>query len=871
MDWNRFKKKPKKFRIEYGVSGPVLVEFFQTRNSSMRSYSGRAVRMAIKAFVFTLSLVLMCLVIYKRTSQLTSGSIFNIEFEMAPSGTSSFYFEPIIQYTPQHILEKLAQTYYDLPALEEFERSLSLPNLLKWSYGSDSEQKEFDEPQNDLITYYRCKWLYTIQLKSLGLQKWDRRCNTLKKKTEIAALAFNTFPSINNTFESRQSPSFAVNKRKEIIYNSSMQVDTRSLLQLDQLAFGDENLSTLSGFRFCPYLSGSFFFHYWNVSVWATNPLFSDLPEELFESYSAPKDKPWNKRKLYFSVASHPALVVQLIDYEAQRIYDLFWEKVSEAKDAFQDREEPIKRFACFMAALGNNAYSNIVDVPIYSAPASKDTVSPPLANDQDSTAEKRSNKPLPRRLLATIHPDNYFPDLGFSVTQTTPVKKHYRVAYLLIVHAKAVNTMELIKAVHSNSSFILVHVDAKSTQYKQQLRQDLVKLYPHPQDPQRHVDNIQVMDASYDVLWGHISIVWAELRGFFELLDRCEFDFVVNLSGHDYPLVSSEQISRLLRPFENFPIVDEEGVRTEVGVNFVFDIDSPQAVERISYPTFITHDPDSDTGAHMSCWWFSRDMAADLDNEFPTIRKTSQWMVVHRSLINHMRKDYRTRLLLAYLEHSMVPDESFFVTYVLSTPLFSDQGLPLRRSNNPKRLIYWGGDDYRHPKLMKLREDRQILQEDSFVEGSWFIRKVDVKQSADLQSWIDDYRNETLGWQHYLPPSFMRRYYTMVAQLNRPSLSVIQMRDNEKVAHAFDSEAAEVSPLGLLKDQALNSASSARRKAYTGKTSSLLQTTRQKWNFQRLQYVENFLQVSAYSVSQFLKRQMTRQFSSLVIPVRAG
>jgi hypothetical protein len=47
----------------------------------------------------------------------------------------------------------------------------------------------------------------------------------------------------------------------------------------------------------------------------------------------------------------------------------------------------------------------------------------------------------------------------------------------------------------------------------------------------------------------------------------------------------------------------------------------------------------------------------------FPTYHayKHHQWMILHRSFVQHLRKDQIALELLAFMEFSWIPDESYF------------------------------------------------------------------------------------------------------------------------------------------------------------------------------------------------------------------
>ena len=85
--------------------------------------------------------------------------------------------------------------------------------------------------------------------------------------------------------------------------------------------------------------------------------------------------------------------------------------------------------------------------------------------------------------------------------------------------------------------------------------------------------DNVYISETSYHGLWGHISLVWMQLNGFFELLDLADWDHVINLSASDYPLRSSMDIHKWLSLEKN------------KGMSFAEDWDDGTCLKNIFIP----------------------------------------------------------------------------------------------------------------------------------------------------------------------------------------------------------------------------------------------------------------------------------------------
>ena len=172
--------------------------------------------------------------------------------------------------------------------------------------------------------------------------------------------------------------------------------------------------------------------------------------------------------------------------------------------------ESSLRKFICYMLALGKNEWGSLAE----------------------------------GRWLEYVDPKTYFPDIQFQPSPN-PVKKKYKIAYLILIH-KTVNVIECIKklvqALDSDDSLILIHVDLKSWHTYDSLRYYIQNLPPQKQE------RIKLMTNRHAIQWGLSSIVFAQIDGFFQLLDEGNWDFVVNLSASDYPLRSTDYIHRRLQ-----------------------------------------------------------------------------------------------------------------------------------------------------------------------------------------------------------------------------------------------------------------------------------------------------------------------------------
>jgi hypothetical protein len=273
-----------------------------------------------------------------------------------------------------------------------------------------------------------------------------------------------------------------------------------------------------------------------------------------------------------------------------------------------------IKRLACYSAAEGNSAYANLTH----------------------------------QRLLVQLEPHNYFKSVLPSIVPTFDVipgpRRKYKIAYLLMVHELQglPHLLRLLELLDDGDGIVLIHVDARdaSAALHARLQQWILK-----RAMTSGQQNVFLAKYRYHNIWGHASLVFTQLSGFWELLDMADWDFVVNLSNYDYPIKRNADIHRILSQekyrgknfIEYWPETDdlaERFFRVHLGEEDFSSIYHPQELGLVSWP-------------------------------FPRWRayKHHQWMIVTPDLIRFLRKDTNALNFLAFQEHCYIPDESFFAT----------------------------------------------------------------------------------------------------------------------------------------------------------------------------------------------------------------
>lgn len=135
--------------------------------------------------------------------------------------------------------------------------------------------------------------------------------------------------------------------------------------------------------------------------------------------------------------------------------------------------------------------------------------------------------------------------------------KRIYKLAYYIMFHDpdSFENLKNLIDIIDDGElAVILIHIDDKATEYTEALKQYITTRHfkrssNNEFDTGRDADihNIFLFNKNHKIIYGHVSVVFAQLDGFWALEQLAEWEYVINLSCYDYPLARNDIIYRTL------------------------------------------------------------------------------------------------------------------------------------------------------------------------------------------------------------------------------------------------------------------------------------------------------------------------------------
>ncbi|KAJ3162744.1 hypothetical protein HDU86_003717 [Geranomyces michiganensis] len=307
-----------------------------------------------------------------------------------------------------------------------------------------------------------------------------------------------------------------------------------------------------------------------------------------------------------------------------------------------------------------------------------------------------------------------------------------YKLAYLLLVHENLEIFTTLFDALYTTDAIFLIHVDSKRAEFKAKVHEWLDKHAVYTD-----AENVFVMQNPFNLNWGASSIVFGQLEGFFTLMDLADWDYVINLSGYDYPVRSTKAIHAILE--------------RDPGKVYIEHWSDPETEWRLERAFFLSK---SQTAVRTPTAAPDRRFA--LDHRFRAM-KHHQWMILPRAFVQHLRQSQDAHDLLAWSEHSWIPDESYFIMVALAHV----SGWANRIVNDCKRFIYFEKDAL-HPIWLK-NGDQHKLERGAAVEISlpgslasgggngttvkterefFFVRKINSLWEKELRAWMDEKRD---------------------------------------------------------------------------------------------------------------------------------
>lgn len=313
--------------------------------------------------------------------------------------------------------------------------------------------------------------------------------------------------------------------------------------------------------------------------------------------------------------------------------------------------------------------------------------------------------------------------------------KETARVVYFVASHVCPEQIARLARACRTGGdrSRVLIHHDYKCSD-----------LPPESVEP---IPNLDLMRDSAPVEWGGFTQCVMILRSMQWLLDNRDFDWVVYLSGQDYPCMPLAQIERELTDADCDGFLDANPVENRWwvigGQRYLYQYFTlpkfrgwgrvqemlHRRNERIlaqgGVPRFVIPQ-EKDRGFRVGY----RPVFTPWRNGFKCYAGSSWWTLNRRSIeymVRFARQNHR--LAHFYRRVQFAPNESYFLTILLNNP---ELKLEVRRS---KRFIRWSHPETGHPDVLRADDFNEIVN-----SGCHFARKIDQRKDPRLLDLLDEH-----------------------------------------------------------------------------------------------------------------------------------
>lgn len=131
-----------------------------------------------------------------------------------------------------------------------------------------------------------------------------------------------------------------------------------------------------------------------------------------------------------------------------------------------------------------------------------------------------------------------------FGHPSVTKEEKQMPIAYGFTIYNGTRLFERILQAVYMPHNVYCIHIDKKSPQIFRKAIQAMIRCLP----------NVYISRNSTDVVWGHFTVVQAQMNCMEELLQsQVKWKYYISLVGQDFPLYDNKQIVTALQSLKNY------------------------------------------------------------------------------------------------------------------------------------------------------------------------------------------------------------------------------------------------------------------------------------------------------------------------------
>ncbi|KAI9120470.1 hypothetical protein K1719_007503 [Acacia pycnantha] len=296
----------------------------------------------------------------------------------------------------------------------------------------------------------------------------------------------------------------------------------------------------------------------------------------------------------------------------------------------------------------------------------------------------------IPTKLTISTSPSMPLIMSSFNISSRTSQASSYPVTFAYLISASKGDSSKvkrLLRALYHPGNYYLIHMDYGAPKAE---HRDVIEFVA--KDPVfRAVGNVWVVGKRNLVTYRGPTMLSNTLHAMAILLRTCQWDWFINLSASDYPLVTQDD---LIKAFSGLPR----------DINFIHHTSHlGWKFNKWGKPMII--DPGLYSLKKSEIWLVSK------QRSLPTAFKLytgSAWTMLSRSFAEYciMGWENLPRTLLLYYTNFVSSPEGYFQTVTCNSKDYKNKVV-----NNDLHYITWDNPPKQHPRSLGLRDYRKMVQ----------------------------------------------------------------------------------------------------------------------------------------------------------------
>lgn len=309
-----------------------------------------------------------------------------------------------------------------------------------------------------------------------------------------------------------------------------------------------------------------------------------------------------------------------------------------------------------------------------------------------------------------------------FQFTNADQNKNQASIAYFIQISDATMTLLpRLLKSLWHPQNVYVIHFDKKIPPWQREHAQ--TSLF---NGHNNYHDNVKLMESEI-VTYRGISMVLNILNAMQFALNMTQpWDYWINISGSDYPLISPTNQRKLLATHD---FLEKQRSFFSISEKDWWKDSEKYRFTRLFIDTSLSFN-DSESKVVDS---FTDQPISKMHN-FTWIAAET-WMILHRSYIDYLLKSPFARRMLLAFSYAIEPEEHYFATVAYNTPHINATIVP-----HAMRLVIWkfqGVHSGQHPYFIdqQTKEDKSWMFSDKVKEsGCFFARKIRIPDSGFLK-----------------------------------------------------------------------------------------------------------------------------------------